>query len=179
MHVIGTGTWTQDPAFHRQDSIASPGECEIVRDQNRGERMRTMQALQKIEDHFTGPEVEVSAGFVGEQHGGVSHQSPGQHDALRFRALVGDPSVLLADEPRTLASTTRCCSPPDSSPARCVARALSPTSSNLACESEAALPCGTPRISSGIITFSSAVNRSEEHTSELQSPMYLVCRLLL
>src|SRR5437879_10625214 len=25
----------------------------------------------------------------------------------------------------------------------------------------------------------SIVNRSEEHTSELQSPMYLVCRLLL
>src|SRR5437762_4981841 len=28
-------------------------------------------------------------------------------------------------------------------------------------------------------TFSLFVNRSEEHTSELQSPMYLVCRLLL
>src|SRR5437763_8728276 len=27
--------------------------------------------------------------------------------------------------------------------------------------------------------FSGAVDRSEEHTSELQSPMYLVCRLLL
>src|SRR5437762_5754709 len=28
-------------------------------------------------------------------------------------------------------------------------------------------------------SFPSAVGRSEEHTSELQSPMYLVCRLLL
>src|SRR5437762_5855484 len=27
--------------------------------------------------------------------------------------------------------------------------------------------------------FAPFVNRSEEHTSELQSPMYLVCRLLL
>src|SRR5437763_13156345 len=27
--------------------------------------------------------------------------------------------------------------------------------------------------------FGSSVSRSEEHTSELQSPMYLVCRLLL
>jgi len=27
--------------------------------------------------------------------------------------------------------------------------------------------------------FSSKIYRSEEHTSELQSPMYLVCRLLL
>src|SRR5437879_13839253 len=28
-------------------------------------------------------------------------------------------------------------------------------------------------------TFAKTVQRSEEHTSELQSPMYLVCRLLL
>src|SRR5437764_6213906 len=27
--------------------------------------------------------------------------------------------------------------------------------------------------------YTSSANRSEEHTSELQSPMYLVCRLLL
>jgi len=28
-------------------------------------------------------------------------------------------------------------------------------------------------------TRNDVINRSEEHTSELQSPMYLVCRLLL
>src|SRR5437762_942648 len=32
---------------------------------------------------------------------------------------------------------------------------------------------------SGKSTLLRCVNRSEEHTSELQSPMYLVCRLLL
>src|SRR5437879_5810965 len=32
---------------------------------------------------------------------------------------------------------------------------------------------------SGSITTCSSTARSEEHTSELQSPMYLVCRLLL
>src|SRR5437879_9440361 len=55
-----------------------------------------------------------------------------------------------------------------------------------------ALPCacflGMPRNTGPIATFPSTVfhgssasvwNRSEEHTSELQSPMYLVCRLLL
>src|SRR5437763_13539031 len=31
----------------------------------------------------------------------------------------------------------------------------------------------------GAVTQVTAVPRSEEHTSELQSPMYLVCRLLL
>src|SRR5437763_11185381 len=32
---------------------------------------------------------------------------------------------------------------------------------------------------SGIVIFIRHCGRSEEHTSELQSPMYLVCRLLL
>src|SRR5437762_11016040 len=31
----------------------------------------------------------------------------------------------------------------------------------------------------GKVEFGHAATRSEEHTSELQSPMYLVCRLLL
>src|SRR2546426_6283777 len=35
------------------------------------------------------------------------------------------------------------------------------------------------RAASGIETLSAAVYRSEEHTSELQSPCNLVCRLLL
>src|ERR1017187_10348083 len=30
-----------------------------------------------------------------------------------------------------------------------------------------------------VLTYSGETYRSEEHTSELQSPMYLVCRLLL
>src|SRR5437763_12247606 len=36
---------------------------------------------------------------------------------------------------------------------------------------------GSTRRQAGSVT--SATSRSEEHTSELQSPMYLVCRLLL
>src|SRR5437879_11632418 len=31
----------------------------------------------------------------------------------------------------------------------------------------------------GVVTVLTGEDRSEEHTSELQSPMYLVCRLLL
>jgi hypothetical protein len=84
-------TWTstggfgkQGAAFHGQDTIATPGECQIVRDQNGGKRMRTMQARQQIEDHFGGPEIEVAGGFVGKQNGRLSNQSPGQHDALLF-----------------------------------------------------------------------------------------------
>src|SRR5437763_7064629 len=40
--------------------------------------------------------------------------------------------------------------------------------------------CTRPRVCGGrAATRSSRCSRSEEHTSELQSPMYLVCRLLL
>src|SRR5437762_8886812 len=58
-------------------------------------------------------------------------------------------------------------------------------------ESEFKLPVRRPRGTkrSAVLAFSSeidawikglpAAQRSEEHTSELQSPMYLVCRLLL
>src|SRR5437764_2180133 len=48
-----------------------------------------------------------------------------------------------------------------------------------------AIPSADPSYSSNSDSPSSTqapivkVNRSEEHTSELQSPMYLVCRLLL
>src|SRR5437879_7401578 len=38
---------------------------------------------------------------------------------------------------------------------------------------------GRPVSSSGLGDLPLVVARSEEHTSELQSPMYLVCRLLL
>src|SRR5437879_7298502 len=34
-------------------------------------------------------------------------------------------------------------------------------------------------VAKGIVEVKKVVGRSEEHTSELQSPMYLVCRLLL
>src|SRR2546422_4422343 len=36
-----------------------------------------------------------------------------------------------------------------------------------------------PRIFAGPLRFSGSVRRSEEHTSELQSRLHLVCRLLL
>src|SRR5437879_11561500 len=42
-------------------------------------------------------------------------------------------------------------------------------------ELNVALEVGTP---SEVVTVTSTGERSEEHTSELQSPMYLVCRLL-
>src|SRR5437879_7237630 len=45
----------------------------------------------------------------------------------------------------------------------------------------AALPRKGPSASTAVIRAapSALIRRSEEHTSELQSPMYLVCRLLL
>src|SRR5690348_18197415 len=47
---------------------------------------------------------------------------------------------------------------------------------NLGCAHVTSSPCG-PWLSTG--TGSTISQRSEEHTSELQSPVHLVCRLLL
>src|SRR5437764_15035856 len=41
------------------------------------------------------------------------------------------------------------------------------------------LATGPGRFSLDRLLFKGSAKRSEEHTSELQSPMYLVCRLLL
>src|SRR5437879_11143024 len=43
------------------------------------------------------------------------------------------------------------------------------------CKPSPSWPCACAKLSAG----SATPGRSEEHTSELQSPMYLVCRLLL
>src|SRR5437762_10608701 len=40
-------------------------------------------------------------------------------------------------------------------------------------------PSGTRPVRDWLLALAKEVRRSEEHTSELQSPMYLVCRLLL
>src|SRR3712207_8257318 len=45
--------------------------------------------------------------------------------------------------------------------------------------SEALSTCRTLRLNSAVIPAASSYARSEEHTSELQSRQYLVCRLLL
>src|SRR5437762_8726497 len=43
----------------------------------------------------------------------------------------------------------------------------------------AAIPWAKKRARPGLRRIDRTTKRSEEHTSELQSPMYLVCRLLL
>src|SRR4029077_9628254 len=55
------------------------------------------------------------------------------------------------------AIATRCCSPPDNSPARCLTRAPRPTSLSQRSEVSSASPFFAPRISRGIATFSAAV----------------------
>src|SRR5437763_8677964 len=50
------------------------------------------------------------------------------------------------------------------------------------CRGDASIRCASPSPTASACTCSGArstCTRSEEHTSELQSPMYLVCRLLL
>ncbi len=135
---LGSGMRLREPggcqtAFLQvQNAVAPARESQIVSDQDRGEPVGLVKAGQELEDHLPGPEIEISSWLVGQQDRWLSHQRTGQNDTLLF--------------------------PPDNSPARCHARAPSPTSSNLARDSEAARSCAQPRISNGIMTFSSAEN---------------------
>jgi len=76
--------------------------------------------------------VQIPRGFIGQQNAGFSYQRTRQNDTLLFAT--------------------------DSSPARCEVLCANPTSPNRSRAIGAALDCETPRMSSGIMTFSSAVN---------------------
>jgi hypothetical protein len=77
-----------------------------------------MKVLEEAHHHFTGPEIEAAGRFVGKQDAGVPTNAR--------------------------ARTTPCCSLPDSSPARCVARFRNPISSNLANETARLVPGFAP-----------------------------------
>jgi len=118
--------------FQLEDASAPFGEVQIVSNEHRREIVRPVQAGQEVEDHFSGPEIEISRRLIGQEKGRTTGQRPRQDNAL-----------LLSTGEFT---------------ARCEARACRPTSSNLANEAEAASSWEAPRINRGIITFSCAVN---------------------
>ena len=105
--------------FQVQYSVAAACERQIVRDKTDVNWCVRCRSSSSSKNHFAGPEVQVAGRLIGKQNG------------------LGFPTSARA-------STTRCCSPPDNSPARCDARARSPTSSSLASDSVAALACAPP-----------------------------------
>src|SRR5437764_4507764 len=59
-------------------------------------------------------------------------------------------------------------------------RSMTSSTSDSGADAPAVIPTTAASFTqSGSSPLPSAIRRSEEHTSELQSPMYLVCRLLL
>ena len=46
--------------------------------------MRPVEPFQQLEDHFAGPEIQVSGGFIGEQNGRFSDQRAGENHPLLF-----------------------------------------------------------------------------------------------
>src|SRR5690348_18208342 len=88
------------------------------------------------------------------------------HDALPIWASVNRIASGRANLPISLA-TCAPRSPTSSGPALCPGRSETKTTS------------AWPLRSSGRPTAAASATRSEEHTSELQSPVHLVCRLLL
>ena len=129
-HLVTT---RQSSTLQPQHAIASPGKRQIMSDENRGELMGSVQIGQELEDHLSGPEIQISGWFVGQQNRRVCR--PGRA-----------PVRLFAVRPRTV-------------PPRGARRVLQdqPPPTSLA-DAEAASACDLPRISNGIITFSSAVN---------------------
>src|SRR5437879_6455992 len=101
--------------------------------------------------------------------GGRSLQAGGEF----LKALASDLAAVASQLRRSLIAThRRTMAPRPSAPSRVSQR---PTIGRMLWRlSVVLLALGT--IGAGAL---SAVTRSEEHTSELQSPMYLVCRLLL
>src|SRR5437762_9191066 len=69
---------------------------------------------------------------------------------------------------------TKICLRPNLLRCSAVSSPISPAPSRRTCS-----PAKSPKIFLASSTAANGTERSEEHTSELQSPMYLVCRLLL
>ena len=80
--------------------MTPPREGAIVSYQNGSERVSLVQALQKTENHLAGPEVEVSCGFVRQQHRRPANQCPGQDDALLLSAREL-PGTMRSPRPKT------------------------------------------------------------------------------
>jgi len=76
----------QTAFFKGECPATTTSECEIVRNEYRRELVRAVQIFQEFEDHLAGPEIEVSRGFVGQQHARFADQ----------RAREGNPLLLPA-----------------------------------------------------------------------------------
>jgi hypothetical protein len=74
----------QAPSLHAENTAATPGERQIMGDKYRSELVIPVQGRKQIENHFAGPEIKVSSGFIGQQDPWAAHQGAGQDDALLF-----------------------------------------------------------------------------------------------
>jgi len=43
-----------------------------------------VQGSQEIENHLSGPDIQISSWLVGQQNRGIAHQSPCENDSLLF-----------------------------------------------------------------------------------------------
>jgi len=77
-----------------------------------------------------------------------------QLEGVKVQILDNDRQIIASAR----ATAVRCCSPPDSSPGRCVIRALNPTRASSSAALPRAISSDRPAIRSGIITFSRAEN---------------------
>ena len=66
----------------REDTIGAAREIEIVRNVDRRELARSVNAVKQIHHGFACSLVKTASGFVGEEYAGVSNQGSSEDDAL-------------------------------------------------------------------------------------------------
>ena len=81
MRIILDARYQASP-LQSESPITTPGERDVVGDKNGRELMRTVQVFEEFENHLAGPEIEVSRGFIGQQHSGTTHERARESDSL-------------------------------------------------------------------------------------------------
>ena len=122
----------QLPVFQIQNAICAPRQGQIVCRENRRQMMRLVQTLHQLEN-----------------------RSP--HSVRPDRRSVRPPAAITARFTSARAIATRCCSPPESSAARCAARSAKTNFRQPFSRRAQRFAATCPRISRGIATFSAAV----------------------
>src|SRR6202171_2780279 len=77
---------TQNAMFQSQYTVATRGERQVVRRDERRQLVRAMQSLQQLEHGPSILLVQVSGRFISQQHGRPGDERPGNSDALLFPA---------------------------------------------------------------------------------------------
>src|SRR3989454_7262339 len=150
---VGRQAVHNDPVAHVHDAVGVGGGFRIVRDHDDGLSQLLVQLTQHLQHNFRIPGVQVAGGLIRQDDLGLVDDGASDGHALLF---------------------------PAGKLGRAMAQAIAQTE-HLGDHLEAVRikAVAVDVLGNGDVAESVESGRSEEHTSELQSPCNLVCRLLL